>query len=122
IGLTLLASVLRWRNSLFNTRWLLWVFVAAVIPAFLANEAGWAAAEVGRQPWIVYAPLVRDATGAPLADADGFYQFDETQGLRTTNGVSRAIAADQVVGSIIMFGGIYLLLFVLWVYVLHQKI
>jgi cytochrome bd ubiquinol oxidase subunit I len=122
VALTLLASWLRWRNRLFGMRWLLWTFVAAVIPAFVANEAGWVAAEVGRQPWIVYAPLVADADGQPVVDADGHYQFDESQGLRTTAGVSRAIAAEQVLGSIIMFGGIYTLLFILWVYVLHQKI
>lgn len=122
IGLTLLASYLRLRGTLFDKRWLMAIFVAAVVPAFVANEAGWVAAEVGRQPWIVYAPLVRDAEGLPVRDADGHYQFDESQGLRTTDGVSRAIAAEQVLGSIIMFGGIYALLGILWVYVLHQKI
>jgi cytochrome d ubiquinol oxidase subunit I len=122
IALTVWASWLRWRGTLYNKRWLLCVFVAAVVPAFIANEAGWVAAEVGRQPWIVYAPLVRDADGAPVVDADGYYQFDESQGLRTSAGVSRAIAAEQVLGSILMFGGIYALLGVLWVFVLHQKI
>jgi cytochrome d ubiquinol oxidase subunit I len=122
IVLTLGASWLRWRGTLFERRWLMWTFVAAVVPAFIANEAGWVAAEVGRQPWIVYAPLVRDADGEPVVDADGFFQFDETQGLRTTAGVSRAITSDQVLGSILMFGAIYALLFMLWVFVLHQKI
>ena len=109
-------------RQLFEQRWLLWVSVAAVIPAFVANEAGWVAAEVGRQPWIVYAPLVTDAAGEPVLDDEGFYQFDETQGLRTSDGVSKMIAAEQVVGSIIMFAGIYILLFIVWVFVLHQKI
>jgi cytochrome bd ubiquinol oxidase subunit I len=122
VGVTLVASLLRWRGTLFNHRWLLWVFVAAVIPAFLANEAGWVAAETGRQPWIVFPPLVRDAAGAPVVDAEGYFQYDGSQGLRTTDAVSRAIAAEQVLGSIIMFAGIYTLLGVLWVYVLHQKI
>jgi cytochrome d ubiquinol oxidase subunit I len=122
IALTLLASWLRWRGNLFERRWLMWTFVAAVVPAFIANEAGWVAAEVGRQPWIVYAPLVRDDAGEPVVDADGYYQFDESQGLRTTAGVSRAITSEQVLGSILMFGAIYALLFVLWVFVLHQKI
>jgi cytochrome d ubiquinol oxidase subunit I len=120
--LTLLASFLRWRGTLFEKRWLLWICVVAVIPAFVANEAGWAAAEVGRQPWIVYAPLVTDAGGAPVVDENGHYLFDETQGLRTTNGVSTVITGDQVLGSIIMFGAIYSLLFCVWVFVLHQKI
>ncbi|HMP06276.1 MAG TPA: cytochrome ubiquinol oxidase subunit I [Lacipirellulaceae bacterium] len=120
--LTLGASWLRWRNSLFTRRWLLWTFVAAVVPAFVANEAGWVAAEVGRQPWIVYAPLVADEDGDPTTDPQGRFQFDESRGLRTSAGISRAIEAEQVLGSIIMFGAIYALLFVLWVYVLHQKI
>jgi cytochrome d ubiquinol oxidase subunit I len=107
---------------LFEQRWLLWLSVFAVIPAFVANEAGWVAAEVGRQPWIVYAPLITDDTGDPILDENDYYQFDESQGLRTTNAVSKMIAAEQVVGSIIMFAGIYILLFIVWVFVLHQKI
>ena len=59
IALTLLASFLRWRGTLFETRWLLWVFVFAVLGAVAANQLGWVAAEVGRQPWIVHPPLVR---------------------------------------------------------------
>lgn len=122
VGFTLLASFLRWRGTLFNKRWLLWVAVAAVIPAFIANEAGWVAAEVGRQPWIVYAPMITDEEGEPILDADGHFQYEESKGLRTTDGVSKVIAAEQVVGSIIMFAGIYILLFMVWVFVLHQKI
>jgi len=122
IVFTLLASFLRLRGRLFDKRWLLWLSVAAVIPAFVANEAGWVAAEVGRQPWIVYAPLVTNDAGKPILDEAGFYQFDESQGLRTSDAVSKMIAAEQVVGSIIMFAGIYILLFIVWVFVLHQKI
>lgn len=122
IGFTLLAMFLRMRNKLFDKRWLLWLSVVAVVPAFVANEAGWVAAEVGRQPWIVYAPLIMDDSGEPALDEEGYYQFDETQGLRTTDGVSKVITSEQVLGSIIMFAGIYILLFIVWVYVLHQKI
>lgn len=120
--LTLLGSVLRVLGTLFEKRWLLWLFVVAVIPAFVGNEAGWVAAEVGRQPWIVYAPLVTNAEGEPTVDEEGRYQFDESEGLRTTDGVSKVISGEQVIGSIVMFGAIYLLLFIVWVYVLHQKI
>ncbi len=122
IALTLTASVLRWRGTLYSKRWLMWIFVVAVVPAFAANEAGWVAAEVGRQPWIVYPPLKTDAAGAPARDAEGYFQYDETQGLRTREGVSKVVKPEQVVGSLIMFGAIYTLLFVVWVYVLHQKI
>jgi cytochrome d ubiquinol oxidase subunit I len=43
-------------------------------------------------------------------------------GLRTSAGVSEAVGAGQVLGSIIMFGLLYALLFVLWVWVLNHKI
>ncbi|WP_339748235.1 cytochrome ubiquinol oxidase subunit I [uncultured Rubinisphaera sp.] len=107
IGSTLLACWFWWRGTLFDQRWLLWYFVFAVILAFVANEAGWVAAEVGRQPWIVYPSLI-----------DG----ELTGGLRTSAGLSEAVRAEQVLGSIIFFGIIYFLLFVLWITLLHQKI
>jgi len=135
IAVTLLASWLLWRGTLFRTRWLLWVCVFAVVGAVAANQVGWVAAEVGRQPWIVQPPIVRDAAGAPLLDTDGFVQHgvvtatladgstrETLAGLRTTDGVSEAVRASQVLGSIVMFGAIYLLLGGLWVFVLNHKI
>ena len=107
IATTLLASYFRLRGTLFQKRWLLWYFVFALLLAFVANEAGWVSAEVGRQPWIVYPTLV-----------DG----EAVGGLKTTDGVSEAVKAGQVLGSIIMFGLVYLMLFVLWVVVLNRLI
>ena len=98
IGFTLLASFLRWRNALFDKRWLMWIFVGAVVGPYVANQAGWVAAEVGRQPWVVYGLL------------------------RTKDAVSTSVPAEQVLGSIIIFTLIYLALFAVWVVVLHGKI
>jgi cytochrome d ubiquinol oxidase subunit I len=135
VALTLLASWLRWRGTLFSNRWLLRVFVVAVIPAALANQAGWVAAEVGRQPWIVQPPVRRDAAGEPLRDADRFVRYATVEvptadggtgetlaGLLTRDGVSEAVSPGQVAGSMAMFGGMYLLLAALWVFVLDRKI
>ena len=72
-----------------------------------ANQAGWITAEVGRQPWIVY-PSVRDGV--------------EMMGLRTADGLSESVTAEQVLSSIILFGVIYSLLFAVWVFVLNNKI
>ena len=41
-------------GSLHERRWLLWILVFSVLGPELANQLGWFAAEVGRQPWIVY--------------------------------------------------------------------
>ncbi len=135
LALTALAAWLRWRGALFRTRPLLWVFVFAVIPAALGNQAGWIAAETGRQPWAVNPPVERDAAGEPLRDADGFVRYRTVRiapaggatrttwdGLLTRDGVSESVAPGQVLGSIAMFGAIYLLLGALWVFVLDKKI
>ncbi len=133
--LTLYASWLRWRGVLFQTRWLLAVFVAAVVPAVLANQAGWVVAEVGRQPWIVNPPIVRDAAGEPIRDAAGFVRYetatvklpdgssrDVVAGLLTRDAVSEVVSSGQVLGSLVLFGLIYTLLGALWVFVLDRKI
>ncbi len=104
---TLLASWLGWRGRLYQTRWLLWYFVFAVGLAFVANEVGWVAAEVGRQPWVVY----------PSVDAAG-----QLMGLLTSDGVSEVVTAGQVLSSMAMFGVTYLLLFALWVFLLDRTI
>ncbi|MDM8528557.1 cytochrome ubiquinol oxidase subunit I [Anaerolineales bacterium HSG24] len=98
IALTLSGCFFWWRGSLFQQRWLLQIYVFAVGGAVLANQLGWVSAEMGRQPWIVYGLL------------------------RTDEAVSESITAGMVMSSIIMFGLIYLLLFVIWIYVLNNKI
>ncbi len=107
IGLTLLASWLRWRGTLFEHRWLLRVFVFAVIGPVIANEVGWAAAEVGRQPWIVNPGVVRDAGGNIALDANGMVQYKLEEGLLTRDAVSESVKGGEVLASMIMFGVIY---------------
>ncbi len=100
-GMILVASLgflYFWRGSLFEKRWLLWLLVLTVLGPQIANQAGWFAAEVGRQPWIV-------------------------QGLlRTSAGLSAVVTANTVLGSIILFSSVYVLLFAVFVYLLNDKI
>lgn len=121
IGLTLLAYVFLARGTLFEQRWLLWIFVFAVIGAAVANQAGWVAAEVGRQPWIVQAPVAWSGDDVVTGPA-GTVVYDEGLGLRTGNALSPSVVAEQVLGSILMFGFIYVLLIAIWLYVLNDKI
>lgn len=107
IVLSCAALLLLRGGRIFRMRWLLWVFVWTVLGAIIANEAGWIAAETGRQPWLVY-PSVQDGVAMP--------------GLRTSEGLSESVRADQVLWSIAMFGLIYALLFGVWIYVLNDKI
>jgi cytochrome d ubiquinol oxidase subunit I len=86
------------KRKLFETRWVLWLFVASIFLAELATATGWWVAEFGRQPWIVW------------------------QLLRTAEAVSPVLTAGMVFGSNIMFVVLYAILFVLFIYLLNEKI
>jgi cytochrome d ubiquinol oxidase subunit I len=118
IALTLLGLFYRWRGTLFEKRWLLWLFVVAVVGPYLANQAGWVATEVGRQPFVVYPQNAEQMERG----ADGLVKMEG--GLRTIDGLSniKVVRKEQVIGSIVMFCVIYALLFAVWVYVLNSKI
>ncbi|MEO1587635.1 MAG: cytochrome ubiquinol oxidase subunit I [Bacteroidota bacterium] len=98
IGLTLYASFRWWKGDVFQQKWLLQVFVLSVILPQIANQVGWYAAEMGRQPWVVYGLL------------------------RTSDALSQAVTANQVWFSLIMFTIIYVILFTLFIYLLNKKI
>lgn len=98
IALSLFALFMLWRGKLFESRWLMWIFVFSVLGPYLANHAGWAATEVGRQPWIVYGLL------------------------RTSDSVSKAVGAGSVLASLVLFLFIYALLFALYIYIFDRKI
>ena len=92
-------AVIQWfRGRLLTSKWTLRFCVLSVIFPQIANQAGWVSAEMGRYPWIV-------------------------QGLlRVSEGLSRSVTANQVLGSLIMFGCIYFILFILFLYLLNEKI
>jgi cytochrome d ubiquinol oxidase subunit I len=87
-----------------------------------ANQLGWVAAEVGRQPWIVHPPLEWTDEGDLVVGADGVVVYDERVGLRTVDAVSPSVSSGQVLGSVIGFGLIYTLLAAVWLFVLDRKI
>lgn len=98
IGLSFLALFLQWRKRLFSQKWLLWIFVWAVLLPQFANQFGWYAAEMGRQPWVVYGLL------------------------KTSAALSKVVSANQIWFSLIMFTALYTVLFGLFIYLLNKKI
>lgn len=98
IAISFLGIFFWWRGTLFKQRWLLWIFVFSVLLPQIANQIGWITAEVGRQPWIVYGLL------------------------RTSEGLSKSVEAGQVWFSLILFIVIYSGLFILFLYLLNEKI
>ena len=98
IALTFYACFLWWKGKLFESKWLLWIFSFSVLLPQIANQAGWFAAEMGRQPWIVYGHL------------------------RTSEGFSQEVSNNQILFSLILFLVVYTLLFLLFLYSLNKKI
>jgi cytochrome d ubiquinol oxidase subunit I len=103
IGFTLIAiaalgAFYSWRKVLYQKRWMLWILVFSVLGPQLANQLGWFAAEVGRQPWLVYGIM------------------------RTPEGLSKVVQANVVLTSLILFTFIYFLLFSVFIYLLNDKI
>jgi cytochrome d ubiquinol oxidase subunit I len=98
ILITTVGAFLWWRKKLFDHKWLLWIFVFSVLAPQVANQVGWITAEVGRQPWIVYGLL------------------------KTSEGLSKTVESNQIVFSLVLFTIIYLFLFILFIYLLNEKI
>jgi cytochrome d ubiquinol oxidase subunit I len=86
-----------WRGRLWQTRWLLKVIMFSIPLPVIATQLGWIAAEVGRQPWIVYRLL------------------------RTAEAHSTNVTASEVLFSIVMFGLIYLTLGAFWLFLMFRK-
>ncbi len=98
IVLTLYGSWQWKKGKLFEKRWLMIVFVWSVFLPQMANQAGWFTAEMGRQPWVVYGLL------------------------KTSDALSRAVTANEIIFSLILFTLVYVTLFILFLYLLNQKI
>lgn len=88
-----------WRRRVETSRpTLRAIFWGGLALPTMAIQLGWMAAEVGRQPWIVYGLM------------------------RTQHGVSKVVSAPEILTSIVLFGVIYLLLGAAWIYLLRREV
>lgn len=96
--ITCVLTAIMWRRgTLFSSNKMLgWITFTVLFPQ-IGNQAGWTAAEMGRYPWIVQNLL------------------------RISEGLSKSVKAEHIMGSIVMFGLVYLLLFILFIYLLNEK-
>jgi len=86
IGLGLLGGYLLWTGKLYENKLYLFVLPFLIPLPHIAHETGWIAAEVGRQPWIIYRLM------------------------KTSDAVSAVVSAGEILFSLMMFVLIYLLL------------
>jgi cytochrome d ubiquinol oxidase subunit I len=98
LAVMVLCAFLLWRGKLFETRWALWLVLLCVPLPYVANTAGWVAAEVGRQPWLVYGLL------------------------RTNTGYSRTVSTGNGWFTLLGFMGIYVVLSIFFLFLMQQTI
>lgn len=98
IAVMLLSAFALWRGWLFKANWLMWIIMLSFPLPFIANTAGWMAAEIGRQPWLVY----------------GIY--------RTEHGFSPLVSSGNVLFTLIGFMGIYTVLTLLYLFLMLRRI
>ncbi len=98
IAITAFAAYLLWKGKLWNNRKVLKAFLWSIPLPLAACQLGWIAAEVGRQPWIVYHLL------------------------KTRDAISVTVPAGEILFSIILFGLVYALLGSLYVYLLVKEV
>jgi len=106
IAVLLAAAWFQWKGKLnvegFGesklARWTGMALVASVLLPQIANQTGWYAAEMGRQPYVVYGLL------------------------KTSDALSEAVVAEQVLFSLIGFTLVYFVLFLLFIYLMNKKI
>lgn len=97
--LAVILGLIVWKRKTFErAKWSLRFMIFSVCFPFIANEAGWFTAEMGRQPWVVWNIM------------------------RTTQGASPSVDRGMVIGSLIMFSVIYIFLFALFIFLLNRKI
>jgi cytochrome d ubiquinol oxidase subunit I len=94
----LVAAFLLWRKTLYQQRWMLWILMLCLPLPYIANTAGWMTAEMGRQPWLVYGLM------------------------RTTEGYSKNVHAGNALFTLLGFMGLYTLLAILFLYLVHREI
>lgn len=98
ILLMLLATVQRFRGRLERSAWLLWPLLLAFPFPYIANSLGWATAELGRQPWLIY----------------GLF--------RTSQGYSHLVSNGDVIFTLIGFCGLYLAVGVMFLFMIAREI
>ena len=94
------------KGKLGEWKWLQRLLVIAPIFPFIAIEAGWFTAELGRQPWVVY----------PSASAP------EGVELLTNVAYSPSVTAPELLITIVLFTLVYLLLFVAWARMVSKQV
>ena len=98
IAVMLYGVVQLYRGRLYEGKRFLKLLVYSIPLPIVASQLGWIAAEVGRQPWIIYRVM------------------------KTGDAASPALSSSNVATSIILFSLLYISIGVLYIYIIMREI
>lgn len=92
------ALALLWRGRIYRARWFLWILFLAMPFPYIANQAGWVVAEVGRQPWIVYGLMrTADATSTNVSGGMAWFSLLGFMGMYTVLAAVYAFVGGRII-------------------------
>ncbi|HET7697216.1 MAG TPA: cytochrome ubiquinol oxidase subunit I [Vicinamibacterales bacterium] len=98
IAVTAAAAFFLWRGTLFDRRGMLWILMLTMPFPYVANEAGWVVAEVGRQPWTVYGLLrVADSSSTNVTAGMTYFTLFGFMGLYLVLGILYLLLFARIV-------------------------
>lgn len=98
VAVTAVAAFFLWRGTLATNRPMLWVVMLTMPFPYIANEAGWVVAEVGRQPWTVWGlQRVADASSANVTAGMTYFTLIGFMGLYLVLGLLYLLLFARIV-------------------------
>jgi cytochrome bd ubiquinol oxidase subunit I len=98
IVVQLAAAYTLWRGRLYRSRRMLWILLLAIPFPYIANTAGWIAAEAGRQPWLIHGLML------------------------TAQGPSLHVSSGNAMFTLLGFAGLYALLAIVFLFLVAREI
>ncbi|MDZ7290498.1 MAG: cytochrome ubiquinol oxidase subunit I [candidate division KSB1 bacterium] len=98
IAIMIVANIFLLKRKLYSARWLLWILMLSFPFPYIANTTGWMAAELGRQPWLVYGLM------------------------RTMDGISPTVSAGNNLFTLIGFMGMYMVIGLLFLFLVMREV
>jgi len=93
-----LGLFLYWKDKIVDAGWYLKLLFISIPLPVIANEMGWIAAEMGRQPWIVWHEL------------------------RTADAISTVVSAGEILFSLVLISALYSVIFALFLFLIVKKV
>jgi len=98
VAIMVVCAFLLWRGRLLGARPALWALMLAFPFPYIANTAGWYAAELGRQPWIVHGLLrTKDGYSNLVSAGSTWFTLLGYMGMYTVLGIAFVLLVQRLI-------------------------